>query len=88
MNLGEFLTNQSLGSWADEMDSQPLPAMSTYSSAGNRDRDQGERRGFSQANWGEARGSGSGSAMEGRGTSYGENERTSPAQHKGAGTDI
>ncbi|KAI5357666.1 Putative RNA recognition motif domain, nucleotide-binding alpha-beta plait domain superfamily [Septoria linicola] len=42
MALGDFLTNQSLGSWADEMESAPLPSMPT-SSYGARDRDRGDR---------------------------------------------
>jgi len=77
MNLGEFLTNQSLGSWADEMDSQPIPAVPSGWGAGGRDRDRGgdrdrepgERRAFTQPAWDQARG---GSGMEGRGASYGE----------------
>ncbi|GAB7363984.1 hypothetical protein MBLNU230_g4544t1 [Neophaeotheca triangularis] len=51
MNLGTFLADQSLGSWADEMDSQPLPSApsSGYSSM-NRD-GGGERRGFGTGAW-------------------------------------
>lgn len=74
MNLGEFLTNQSLGSWADEMDSQPIPsAPSGY----GRDRDMGEKRSFTQPAWGEARsGSGMGGGMGDRGASYGKSPAT------------
>ncbi|KAK4505166.1 hypothetical protein PRZ48_003129 [Zasmidium cellare] len=53
MALGDFLTNQSLGSWADEMDSVPVPAASGY--GGARDRDQGERRTYTQPAWETAR---------------------------------
>jgi len=54
MALGDFLNNQSLGSWADEMDAQPIPAVPAYSS---RSRDApGEGRAFTQSNWGESRG--------------------------------
>lgn len=71
-----------LGSWADEMDSQPLPAVpaSSYASRdrGDRgDRDGGERRAFTQPSWENARsGSGMGGGMErggmgDRGASYG-----------------
>ncbi|KAK4546431.1 hypothetical protein LTR36_002108 [Oleoguttula mirabilis] len=72
MNLGEFLTNQSLGSWADEMDSQPIPAAA---SGYGRDRDGGEKRSFTQPAWGEARGGsgmggGAGGGMGDRGASY------------------
>ncbi|KAK5115841.1 hypothetical protein LTR85_009435 [Meristemomyces frigidus] len=69
MNLGDFLTNQSLGSWADEMDSQPIPsAPSGY----GRDRDTGEKRSFTQPAWGEARSGGGmgGGGMGDRGASY------------------
>lgn len=70
MNLGEFLTNQSLGSWADEMDSQPIPAMGSGFGARDRgDRDGGERRAFTQPSWERS----AGGNMEGRGgSSYGE----------------
>jgi translation initiation factor 4B len=71
MALGDFLANQSLGSWADEMDSQPLPsATSSYS----RDRGDGERRAFTQPSWENARASGGsmGGGMADRGASYGE----------------
>ncbi|KAK5118907.1 hypothetical protein LTR62_000118 [Meristemomyces frigidus] len=55
MNLGEFLSNQSLGSWADEMDAQPMPsAPSGYSAQARerRERDDGagEKRNFT---WGD-----------------------------------
>lgn len=72
MNLGDFLTNQSLGSWADEMDSQPIPsAPSGY--GGARDRDQGEKRSFTQPSWERgAGGGGSGMGMGDRGASYGK----------------
>ena len=59
-----------LGSWADEMDSQPIPSASSgYGGS----RDPGERRAFTQP-WGDARGGDrAGSAgMGGRGPSYGE----------------
>ena len=66
MNLGEFLNNQSLGSWADEMDSQPIPSAST--GYGARDRgDGGEKRSFTGPAWGEAR---SGSGMGASGGSF------------------
>ncbi|KXS99078.1 hypothetical protein AC579_9196 [Pseudocercospora musae] len=70
MALGDFLTNQSLGSWADEMDSQPLPSMaSTSSYGGARDRDRGdgpgERRAFTQPSWERGTGGGVGSGMGG-----------------------
>ncbi|KAK3623008.1 Eukaryotic translation initiation factor 4B [Elasticomyces elasticus] len=71
MNLGEFLTNQSLGSWADEMDAQPLPsAPSGYASRSRDDRggdrDGGEKRSFTQPSWENARtGSGMGGGMSG-----------------------
>ncbi|KAK3721521.1 Eukaryotic translation initiation factor 4B [Vermiconidia calcicola] len=73
MNLGEFLTNQSLGSWADEMETQPIPSASAY---GSRDSDRGERRAFTQPTWDQARTGGGGvgggmSSMGGRGASYG-----------------
>ncbi|CAK3812533.1 RNA-binding sce3 [Lecanosticta acicola] len=73
MALGDFLTNQSLGSWADEMDSVPVPAApSGY--GGARDREPpSERRAFTQPNWGEARtgsGVGGGMSMGGRGSSF------------------
>ncbi|KAK4553838.1 Eukaryotic translation initiation factor 4B [Recurvomyces mirabilis] len=82
MNLGEFLTNQSLGSWADEMDAQPMPsAASGYSGnrdRGDRDRDGGEKRSFTQPAWESARGGasagggmGMGGGMGDRGASYG-----------------
>ncbi|KAK6438739.1 Eukaryotic translation initiation factor 4B [Oleoguttula sp. CCFEE 5521] len=48
MALGDFLQNQTLGSWADEMDSQPLPSASSKYSA--RDREGGDRS-FSQPTW-------------------------------------
>jgi len=68
MNLGAFLADQSLGSWADEMDSQPLPpASSGY--GGARDRDGGEKRSFTQPSWER-----SGSGMGGGGSSYGTDE--------------
>ncbi|KAF2225891.1 hypothetical protein BDZ85DRAFT_72779 [Elsinoe ampelina] len=41
MSIGDFLTDQSLGSWADEMDGQPMPAPSSGFG--------GERRAFSTA---------------------------------------
>ncbi|KAK5167676.1 Eukaryotic translation initiation factor 4B [Saxophila tyrrhenica] len=76
MNLGEFLTNQSLGSWADEMETQPMPA--APSGGYSRDREGGERRGFTQPAWESARsGSGFGGGMGGgmgmgdRGASFG-----------------
>jgi translation initiation factor 4B len=90
MNLGEFLTNQSLGSWADEMDSQPLPAApSGYSSTrdrGDRDRDMGEKRSFTQPAWEMARtgsgvGGGMSSGMGGRGASYGMDTRLQQHMH-------
>ncbi|EMC98083.1 hypothetical protein BAUCODRAFT_22920 [Baudoinia panamericana UAMH 10762] len=65
MNLGEFLTNQTLGSWADEMDSQPIsmPTSTGYGSGGrDRDRDGGEKRSFTQPAWESAR---SGGGMSG-----------------------
>ncbi|KAL9534285.1 putative RNA-binding protein [Sphaerulina musiva] len=66
MALGDFLTNQSLGSWADEMESAPLPSMPT-SSYGARDRGDrggdrappGEGRAFTTSSW-ERSGSGMG----------------------------
>ena len=59
-----------LGSWADEMDSQPIPAQSA--GYGSRDRDGGERRAFTQPAWDQARtGAGVGGPMGGRGGSYG-----------------
>jgi len=66
MNLGEFLTNQSLGSWADEMDSQPLP----LGPSGYGARDRGEQRSFTQPAWESARTSSS-ATMDPRGASYG-----------------
>lgn len=48
-----------LGSWADEMDSQPLPAASSNAYS-MRDRGDGERRGFEQPSWGSARTGGAG----------------------------
>ncbi|KAF2767733.1 hypothetical protein EJ03DRAFT_337440 [Teratosphaeria nubilosa] len=70
MNLGAFLTDQSLGSWADEMDSQPLPpAPSGYSSRDRGDRDGGEKRAFTQPTW-ERSSSGMGGGMGARGASY------------------
>ncbi|KAK3070264.1 Eukaryotic translation initiation factor 4B [Teratosphaeriaceae sp. CCFEE 6253] len=74
MNLGAFLADQSLGSWADEMDAQPLPSASSnaYSvrnrEGGDRggDRDMGDRRSFTQPSWENARsGSGMGGGMGG-----------------------
>lgn len=63
------------------MDSQPLP--SAPSGYGGRDRggdrDQGERRSFTQPAWEQARGAGGG--MDTRGGSYGMGER-----HNGAYT--
>ncbi|KAF4551228.1 RNA recognition motif-containing protein 6 [Elsinoe fawcettii] len=44
MSIGDFLADQSLGSWADEMDTQPMPAPSSGFG--------GERRAFSSANSG------------------------------------
>ncbi|KAF2216567.1 hypothetical protein CERZMDRAFT_109428 [Cercospora zeae-maydis SCOH1-5] len=55
MALGDFLTNQSLGSWADEMESAPLPSMPTSSGYGARDRGDrappGEGRAFATSSW-------------------------------------
>ncbi|KAM3423106.1 hypothetical protein BST61_g564 [Cercospora zeina] len=56
MALGDFLTNQSLGSWADEMESAPLPSMPTSSGYGARDRGgdrapPGEGRAFTTSSW-------------------------------------
>ena len=43
-------TRIALGSWADEMETQPIPAVpAPYSSRG--DRDGGERRAFTQPAW-------------------------------------
>lgn len=65
-----------LGSWADEMDSVPVPAAPSGGYGGARDRDgPGERRAFTQPNWGEARtggGVGGGMGMGGRGPSFGK----------------
>lgn len=70
MALGDFLKDQNLGSWADEMDSQPLPsAPSGYAARRGDDRDGGERRAFTQPQWGEARTGGGG--MGDRGASFG-----------------
>ncbi|KAK0903813.1 Eukaryotic translation initiation factor 4B [Friedmanniomyces endolithicus] len=92
MNLGEFLTNQSLGSWADEMDAQPIPSAPSGYGSGARDRgdrgdrDTGERRSFTQPSWENARtgsgmgggmGSGSMRGMGDRNASYDERPRFS-----------
>lgn len=56
-----------LGSWADEMDSQPLPAASSnaYSMRDRGDRGgDGEGRGFGSSSWGAAR-SAAGAGMGG-----------------------
>ncbi|PSK42996.1 hypothetical protein B9Z65_6950 [Elsinoe australis] len=61
MSLGDFLGDQSLGSWADEMDTQPMPAPSSgfggerraYSSAGGGfGGDRGGDRGFGSSRGG------------------------------------
>lgn len=44
MALGDFLADQSLGSWADEMDAQPLPAAGSGYSARNAQRGAGDSR--------------------------------------------
>ena len=54
-----------LGSWADEMDSQPIPSVPAYSS---RDGFGGERRAFTQPSW--ERSDQSAPGMD-RGASYG-----------------
>jgi len=74
MALGDFLNNQSLGSWADEMESQPLPAVPSYGGS----RDTGERRAFTQPSWGEARApreSRGGDMMGDRGMSFEDRPR-------------
>ncbi|KAK4631514.1 putative eukaryotic translation initiation factor 4H [Fulvia fulva] len=77
MALGDFLGNQSLGSWADEMDSVPVPsAPSGYGARDRRDDGPSERRAFNQPDWGSARAdargppSGMGGGMGDRGASY------------------
>lgn len=84
MALGDFLSNQSLGSWADEMDAQPMPAVApTYQVNRNRedrgDREFGEKRSFTQPSWENARsggGMGMGGGMGDRGASYGRSGRS------------
>ncbi|KAI6829441.1 RNA-binding domain-containing protein [Hortaea werneckii] len=64
MNLGAFLNDQSLGSWADEMDAQPLPP--PPSTFGARDRDA-PRREYAAPAWENAR---SGAGMGAAGASF------------------
>lgn len=72
MNLGDFLTDQSLGSWADEMDAQPLPPASSAFGARGGDRD-GPKREYTAPAWENARsGGGMGMAAGARGASYGK----------------
>ncbi|KAF2720397.1 hypothetical protein K431DRAFT_93582 [Polychaeton citri CBS 116435] len=76
MSIGDFLADQSLGSWADEMDSQPIPSVSASFGSG-RDRAGpggmgGERRAFTgPSTWERSSGGVSGGDMGGRGPSYG-----------------
>ncbi|SMR46406.1 unnamed protein product [Zymoseptoria tritici ST99CH_1E4] len=70
MALGDFLTNQSLGSWADEMDSQPLPQTSSTGYSARDRGGAGEGRAFASSSWersgaGTSGGSGMGSSMGG-----------------------
>lgn len=77
MNLGAFLNDQSLGSWADEMDAQPLPP--PPSTFGARDRDA-PRREYAAPAWENAR---SGAGMGAAGASFGKAVATG---HVTAGT--
>ncbi|QIW95359.1 hypothetical protein AMS68_000877 [Peltaster fructicola] len=72
MALGDFLTNQALGSWADEMDSQPIPSAPAYSSgAGSAFGGGSERRAFSsQQSWGGGADRPARGGMGDRGASY------------------
>ena len=64
-------SGKALGSWADEMDSQPIP--SATSGYGSGSRDPGERRAFTQPWGGDSRGGDRGGSMSmgGRAPSFG-----------------
>ncbi|KAF2859961.1 hypothetical protein K470DRAFT_295241 [Piedraia hortae CBS 480.64] len=64
MALGAFMSNQALGSWADEMESMPIPAPST------REREAPANRSFTQPAWGQARNGTADLGTGGRDASY------------------